>query len=48
MTVDLRFFDFPLAAVFLLFGMAVGWADRSVCQQRQAFSEVERHEGVRR
>jgi O-antigen ligase len=48
MTVDLRFFDFPLAAVFLLFGMAVGWADRSACQQRQALSEVERHEGVRR
>jgi O-antigen ligase len=28
LTVDLRFFDFPTAAVFLLIGIAVGWSDR--------------------
>lgn len=33
MTVDLRFFDFPLGAVFLLFGIAIGWADRHKNQQ---------------
>ncbi|MFE3290948.1 O-antigen ligase family protein [Rhodococcus sp. NPDC059234] len=27
-TVDLRFFDFPGAVVFLVVGVAVGWADR--------------------
>lgn len=27
-TVDLRFLDFPTAAVFLLVGIAVGWCDR--------------------
>jgi O-antigen ligase len=28
LTVDLRFFDFPTAAIFLLAGIAIGWSDR--------------------
>lgn len=28
LTVDLRFIDFPLATVFLICGIAVGWSDR--------------------
>ncbi|RZT25347.1 O-antigen ligase [Mycobacterium sp. BK558] len=28
-TVDLRFFDFPTIATFLLVGVAIGWADRT-------------------
>lgn len=28
MTVDLRYFDFPTATIFLLAGAAVGWSDR--------------------
>ncbi len=35
LTVDLRFFDFPLAAVFLLFGMAVGWTDHWTRHQQR-------------
>ena len=27
-TVDLRFFDFSLAAVFVIFGITIGWSDR--------------------
>ena len=46
MTVDLRFFDFPLAAIFLLFGMAAGWADRWTHQQRLCRSESRRDERV--
>lgn len=48
MTVDLRFFDFPLAAVFLLFGMAVGWADRSTRQQQICPSESRDYQRVSR
>ena len=33
LTVDLRFFDFPTAAIFLLVGMAIGWSDRRKRQQ---------------
>jgi O-antigen ligase len=40
LTVDLRFFDFPLAAVFLLFGMAVGWTERWTLQQQQCLSSA--------
>jgi O-antigen ligase len=29
MTVDLRYFDFPTAAIFLLAGVTVGWSDRN-------------------
>jgi O-antigen ligase len=28
LTVDLRYFDFPLAAVFLICGITIGWSDR--------------------
>jgi O-antigen ligase len=28
LTVDLRFFGFPIAAIFLLVGIAIGWSDR--------------------
>ncbi len=27
-TVDLRFFDFPLTAIFVIFGITVGWSER--------------------
>jgi O-antigen ligase len=33
-TVDLRYFDFPTAVIFLLAGVAVGWADR--CERAPA------------
>jgi O-antigen ligase len=29
MTVDLRYFDFPTAAIFLLIGVTIGWSDRN-------------------
>jgi O-antigen ligase len=29
LTVDLRYFDFPTAVIFLLAGIAVGWSDRN-------------------
>jgi hypothetical protein len=29
LTVDLRYLDFPTAAVFLLVGVTIGWSDRS-------------------
>jgi O-antigen ligase len=29
LTVDLRYFDFPTATVFLLIGVAIGWSDRT-------------------
>jgi hypothetical protein len=33
LTVDLRFFDFPTPAIFLLVGITVGWADRHKSRQ---------------
>lgn len=48
MTVDLRFFDFPLAAVFLLLGMAAGWADRWTRQPQLCLSGSRLDERVRR
>jgi O-antigen ligase len=35
-TVDLRFFDFPTATVFLLAGITVGWSDRHKLAQAAA------------
>jgi O-antigen ligase len=29
LTVDLRYFDFPTAAIFLLVGVTIGWSDRN-------------------
>ena len=29
LTVDLRYFDFPILVTFLIAGVAVGWADRA-------------------
>ena len=29
MTVDLRFFEFAITVIFLLIGIAIGWADRT-------------------
>jgi O-antigen ligase len=29
LTVDLRYFDFPTAAIFLLVGITIGWSDRN-------------------
>jgi O-antigen ligase len=36
LTVDLRYFDFPMGAIFLLAGIVVGWSDRHKRQQAVA------------
>ena len=40
LTVDLRFFDFPMAAVFLLAGITIGWSDRHKRGQADAGGDV--------
>ena len=40
LTVDLRFFDFPTAAVFLLAGITIGWSDRHKRAQAAAGGDV--------
>lgn len=47
-TVDLRFFDFPMAATFLIFGLAAGWADRSTGRQLQSPFPARFEESARR
>jgi O-antigen ligase len=39
-TVDLRFFDFPLMAVFVIFGITVGWSERHKLTQPAARSDA--------
>jgi O-antigen ligase len=42
-TVDLRFLDFPTAAVFLLVGIAVGWCDRHKREQAAIWDKAVTH-----
>lgn len=39
-TVDLRYFDFPTGAIFLLAGIAIGWSDRHTRRQAVAGGDV--------
>lgn len=43
LTVDLRFFDFPTAAIFLLVGMAIGCSDRRKRQQAAMGGDFAEH-----
>ena len=43
LTVDLRFFDFPTAAIFLLVGMAIGWSDSRKRQQAAMGGDFAEH-----
>ena len=48
-TVDLRFFDFPLTAIFLIFGIAIGWSERYRLthppKRSSVAAHVKRHHG---
>jgi O-antigen ligase len=37
---DLRFYGFPMAVIFLLFGVAIGWSDRHKCRQAAAYGDI--------
>jgi O-antigen ligase len=40
LTVDLRYFDFPAGAIFLLAGIAIGWSDRHKRRQAAAGGDI--------
>lgn len=44
---DLRFYGFPMAAIFLLFGVAIGWSDRHKCRQAAAYGDIVEHRDTR-
>jgi O-antigen ligase len=37
---DLRFYGFPMAIFFWLFGVAIGWSDRHKCRQAAAYRDI--------